>query len=442
MNAGRVMQKADTPDYNFKVYEAIVFGIVLSFALQWNNPTDAVPLFDFYPELISGKIIACLMTLIWLLVLFQKKYFKSLIGLIIVAFLLVSIFKYSSNFAFRHFTIYIVAFIYVFNHQDKRCRAVGSSLALASLFLFSAFHKINNNYLSGVEFQRGGSFVAFLDLLFPGTSPLALGPLMNFLPLASIVLEFAIAFGLILRPKLFVHIAGLFLLSLCLLNPPVLSVYFMLLPLFISVSSGYEKLLEKLPFSNTLKTPYFWAFYLYISTTRIYELEYIIMTNYVLVLIFVLVHFKILLSYKKENKILLEYEPVDFKQGRVWIIPILMGLTFFGSLSFLPSPFGFKMFSGRRFETKFLSLIINQREACEYSSKRWQYSPVADIKWTKINSDSCQILLPTEGAVSYVARHICQGYHLSEFSLTTSDSHKEVEFNCSNYRERISSNSL
>jgi len=436
------MQKADMTDHHFKVYEAIVFGIVLAFALQWNNPADAIPLFDFYPEFISGKLVASLMTLIWLLVLFQKKYFKSMIGLIIGAFLLVTIFRYSSNFAFRYFTLYIVAFIYVFNHQDKRARAVGSSLILAALFLFSAFHKLNNDYLSGIEFQRGGSFIGFLDLWFPGASPVKLGPMMKYLPPVSIAMELVIAFGLMLKPKLFVHVAGFFLLSLCILNPPVLSVYFMLLPLFISVSSGYENLLEKMPFSHFLKTPYFWAFYIYISTAKLSDLSLIVITNYVLVLLFALAHAKILLSYKKEKTILLEYGKADFKNTRVWIVPVLMSLTFVGSLSFLPGPFGFKMFSGRRFETSYLTLIVNQRAACDYSSKRWQYSPVADVSWMRINGDSCQILLPTEGAVNYVARHICTKYDLSEFSLAASYNYKAIEFNCSNYSERISSNSL
>lgn len=424
------MQNTETKKYEFEIYEAIIFGIMLCFALPWTSNTEAIPLFDFFPEFFSDKLVPILITLIWIFVLFQKKYFKTLILLIISCILIVCTFRYSSNFAFRYFTLYIVGFIFVLNNRPVRERTIASSLILAALFLFSAIHKINDNYLSGVEFEKGGTFISFYELWFPGFIPRNLNSLMTYLPHISILIEFIISIGLMLKPRLFVHIAGVFLLVLCILNPPVLSVYFMLLPLFINISTGYDDLLKKLPFADFLKSPYFWAFYIYVSTARVFKLDTVIITNFIFLIFFTVLHMLVIMRHKHNKDLVLQFSASDFKNSRVWIIPGLMLLTFIASFIILPSPFGFKMFSGTRFDNYYYAVTIDHRDACYLSETRWALSPVADVSWRRLDSDSCTMVLPTQGAVHYVARRLCEKFDSAKFETRNSDIESRKFFGC------------
>ncbi len=410
------------------LFESMVVGIFFSFLISWTQSSNALPLINFFPDFFLTIALPILSLATIVLIYFQKKYLKSFFIIAFTSLLIVTLYRYSSGYAFRSFVLFVLLFPLVFSRNDKREMQIGSTLIVSLLFIFAGIQKMNAAYLGGAEFISGSPFMSFMDLWFPGKIPTSMNPNFLWLPHFSAIMELVIGAGIFFRPKLFSHVAAFFMLLMSFINPPVLNVYFFLLPFLFLADENISDFLERLSIRNFLNTPFFWTFLIYILTPSFRTFEAALGRSYLFVAIIIGVHIGILISSKKrgENKAIVLNEILKM---RILVIPALMFIFFIGSYFVLPSPFGFKMFSGQKFKLSYYDLKMSNPEACSESLRRWTFVPVTDAALVR-EGESCHLYFPTMGGIEYATQYLCKLNSDQSFTIKKSDEASETPLNC------------
>lgn len=418
------------------IFSSLVVAIVLYFLIAWmRTPYVGLSLIDFHPYFISARLIPMMSFLLLVCSFWSAKYFRVYIFLALILLVLVSLFRYSSGHAFRYFPIFLYLFVLLVK-DDKEERREGASLILSALFVFAAFHKINPLYLGGSEFIKGGSFTLYYDYWLPQLLPTHWPKALSFLPYLTTLLELGLGAGILFLPRTFSHLVAIFLLILVLINPAVVAVYFFLFPFLSCTDPFIFEWLKERRYKDFFYNPYFVGFFVFALISLGGQ------TNFVLYLL-TIVPFTLaalwfhLNSLKKISSVREGFLVPRLKKKQVLIVPFLMGIFFVLSFKVLPSPFGFKMFSGRRFQVPYYILTLEKAHLCDNIRKRWDISPVADADFKYDQEGRCEFYFPSLGGVRIVTRELCQKDDIAFLEIRESSKKESRILNCSNFEQEM-----
>ncbi len=271
--------------------------------------------------------------------------------------------------------------------------------------------------------------MVYFENRFPIFLPQQLPEYLLRLPHLSIAIELLITLGIFIRPLIFTHVVGLFLLVLSYFHPPVLFVYILLLPVLMSINDGFNDFLQRSSFSNALRSPYFWALFTLISMSRAEVLSITALMTFVFISFFIFIHVYYFLK-NPNTKSHLSLNWNNLRDWRLFLLPIIMLILFLGSFIILPSPIGFKMFSSRSFQIPHYKLIIEGPWACRSAEKAWAYSQVADASWSPIDQSSCYVRFPTQSGLLFLKNKLCEKFNQTTFILQRSDDTLIENMNC------------
>lgn len=394
---------------NFSWGEAVLLGISFYLTLAWTRTIPTIPLFNFPQELWISSLLPIFTIAQVFLFIKKDRNIYWLLGISFASIFLIEISRYSASYAFRYITLLVILFVGLFKKAEAPLQSKGSQLFLGLLFLYSALQKINPQYLSGQEFVLGGDFIVYFQLWLPGLLPTELPNFLKFLPHLSVVLELVLAGVVLYYPRLSSHLIAAFLLTLSFINPPVLFVYLLLLPLLIYLNPEFEKfILRGKTLRRFLTSPFLWALTLQLSLPTFGPRNYTDLVYLFFPLAFLYLHGR---SFAFERFVLLEKSfcgtGLRFLNRRVWLIPGIMTVLFGASFYFLPSPYGFKMFAAKRFSVPIPELRITSASACDFAETKWKLSPVTDTYFKKTSKESCILGFPTSGGLLYAGKKLC-----------------------------------
>lgn len=320
---------------------------------------------------------------------FSNRLILSILTLIYLYF---SVANFTALGAFSSFVGICLLFLICFDNVHPTVASWTARTMLGVIFLIAAFHKINPAFLAGYELS-GGDF-------FNGTRP-AMRPLLKamatpFISGLVIFVEGMIGTLCLARVPLAGIFVLLFILGLCVFQPPVATVYFALLPFvmlgFPELSVGFRRffrnwkssaLIMLTIFSVTL--PMVWAATpLYVGLMSIYcAVAFAVSAAFLNGPAMRAVARRSFRQLRWQNLSSFKHfaTPAHHKiRGATWIAACCV----YGFLPFLmavPEPFSFTMFSARNVSS-FSKLILSEDpQFCRDVGSRFSFRWVGALHW-------------------------------------------------------------
>jgi hypothetical protein len=385
----------------------LVYTFILVRVLSTHSLTHGAPLFKILQE--PGiRELRWFLSLIPLgLWLFRRRDDTLLLTAALVNIIYQTCFGYSSVGAFSFAPFYLFVFALVFLRKPSPHLRDEASLLIGLIFLTSAVQKINPLYLTGKEFEMTSPLLSYLHFWNPNLNLLESDLLRRFAAYVSIAVEFAIGFGIFFRPAFFAHLVVLFVLSLSLIHPPILYVYFFFLPLLILIPNGFPKAAIGILSRRGFLLPLALALAIKAITIATVENRNFSYATFTLIVLLFGLHLWVVLDVSRLHRAFLETRIAFFQTSQSFVVPTLLLAFFAGSLSIIPSPLGFNMFAARRYTVASHSLNIDTVEACHFAALSWRFSPVTDSEIEFNETGTCRIRFPTRSGLSAIATKIC-----------------------------------
>lgn len=292
----------------------------------------------------------------------------------------------------------------------------------STVFIIAGLQKINSSYLSGIEFESRAGFAVFY-LQYIGELPRWVS--REILPIASIILELTIGIGLLVRPKLFSHIAVLFIIALMFMHPVLSLPYFTIAACCCLIDPNFPNFLQKLSGRVPLDSPYIWLLLgLIFQSARKIEMHLALKLpalSLILAIAMLVIHILYLRESRSIRGWLNETSALQMRLtakreksaqlgtlllSLMWMLPIFYH---FGA----PAPVGFSMFSGQttRFnQSRALSmpsLKIFDSRVCEVLNRRLVRTVVVDVSFLQ-TKHGCLLIAPTDSGLRYIKERICE----------------------------------
>ncbi len=385
----------------------LIVGFVLHRTFNFAIQSDGIPLFGFLEAEFfrtSRWILSASILVLWVSRVRDDRYLYLLSILnLIFQFTL----SYSTVGAFSIAPIFLFAYAYDLTSRSGVRADRQAAWLLAGIFLAAAVHKLNSSYLEGVEFQSGGSFVSYLEYWVPSAMGLISPAIAGTLAKASVVLELVTAIGLLVRPSIFGVVALYFVLILAIIHPPVLFVYFFLLPLVMALLPQLNSLLpETRPWIRYVG-PVMTALLLAgiaADSTSLGRPPYVSIGITIVLLIAQTWALLRIGGRHQQSRPLRFFVPPWSKA----LAHLLLAISFFGSFYFFPSPIGFSMFSGSRFRTGVFVLEVAGEKACQSAKRLWRFSLASDSDVKFIDDLRCEIRFPTCSGTKLIQEKLCR----------------------------------
>ncbi len=410
-------QLSDRQSTGLSVAKNLVFGFVLLRAVSFIGAEDGVPLFTFLNEPFFSHIrwvIGAAIVAVWL----SGKLRIALLCASAITIIFQFCLAYSSVGAFSFTPFFLFLFGLIYFRESENDHKNGALFFISAVFIFSAFQKINSNFLTGFEFSALGPFMSYLRLWLPSVPLPEAGPLTSAVAYLSIIFEAGVGFGILFLPSLFSQVTIFFLLLLSLLHPPVLYVYFFFLPLLVLTSDEVRRLYSKWLDRNHLLIPVAIAALLKLVAMDSTNLQRFPFLTYSITVSLLFIHAYSLRNFQRTTAV----RPIFSRTAL--LIPMLMAFTVAGSYSILPSPLGFSMFSSTRFRIPRQTLEIQEPTACHLAVQKWRFSLVTDSAVELGQDGICRVHFPTADGLFTIAKEVCRSYPTTQFR------HRGADFGC------------
>lgn len=307
-----------------------------------------------------------------------------------------------------------------------------AALFTSSIFLLAGLQKINALYLSGLEFQSPAGFIAYY-LHFFGPLPTWLAT--EVLPPLSIVLELSIGIGLLYRPKIFAHLATLFILSLMYIHPPLALPYFTFAAAAVLIDPEFAANLQRRLGKIPLQSAFTWLVVLLVFQSlrgiggksavaflwfpAAFATVFIgLQVSHILQMLRTDGSFKETLPYKAQWRSLLQ-GPARFGTALIAFMLLTPALHSIGA----PSPLGFSMFSANtatlnpQRARQMPRLEIQDETTCRALQGKLIRLIVIDVTLS-ITETGCAIAAPTVSGLQYTKEQLCENLPASCSDMT------------------------
>lgn len=403
-------------DRTLAAVKNVIYAFALLRVVSFIGALDGAPLFGFLADPIYFHLRWVLAVVLFGLWVWRSRLFTTLMIASALNLIFQFCFSYTSVGAFTIAPFFLFVFAALFLAKPNRHLKQEAARLVSLIFLFSAFQKLNANYLSGAEFVAGSLFMSYIQLWRPQFQwPFAeiTPPLLAYL---SIVIELTVAFGALLRPARFAHVVAFFILFLALLHPPVLYVYFFFLPLLMLMADGFSPVVgNSLGRSGPLPAI---AIVVALKATifDFVDLRTFPFFTFAMTLVLIVFHIGFLVRRRASEEEIRTSFKFSFES---LVLPALMVCLFVGSFYWLPSPLGFNMFSARRFRIPSYNLAVANIDACAFASAKWRFSMVTDASIDVRRDGNCSIRFPVKSGLLAIAEEICRKYPATPLELST-----------------------
>lgn len=384
----------------------LISGFVLLRTFTYLFQRDGLPLFNFLADdlfQILRQALAVLIFTLW----FREPNSRLLylVSMANIAFQFCM--SYSNVGAFSMAPFFLFLFAYTVYVRKLKRPEFEASFLLCFIFLSAAIQKMNSNYLSGVEFLPQGTFRSYVEYWAPDLAGVISVEGARALAALSIFIEICLALGALVLPGLSAVLSLCFVLLLSLFHPPVFYVFIFILPISLAM---WPKLVAGLPELQVnhvrigaIATSILLAI-VAAESTSLTRFPYLSVGASALLLVFIVGA----IFVRSRHYDLLRVRSLRAIGTPSIALTLVFVFTLIGSKFFLPSPLGFSMFSGNRFQIRGYSLRLNGSSLCSEINRKWRFSLAtdADIKFT--DGIGCELRFPTCSGIKLLREKVCE----------------------------------